>query len=127
MMNFRPLLDELYTPGRAVAARATEPLALGQFVSIAATGGTGPNPGVQVAPAGGRAFGLAQEHAEQGTVIGVQRGNARCFRVPTTATITAGQDLEVGDAGQPVPAATGVVVAVALAATVDGHVDLTLV
>lgn len=125
-MFSRPLLDELYTPGHGVTAHATEAVTLGQFVAVTAGTNSTNNVNVAVAEAGDRAFGLAQDNAAANTLVGVQRGNGRCFRVPTTATIAAGADVQVGAGGQPETHTTGVVVGQALYASTGKHVDLTL-
>lgn len=39
MLNFTPFLDELYTPGQAITATATEEIKLGQLVEIVADEG----------------------------------------------------------------------------------------
>lgn len=125
MRTYSNPITELFTPGTAITAHAADPLTLGQFVAIT-DGDENTHVNVTVAPAGGRAFGLAQTDADAGTKVGIQRGNGRCFRVPTTASITAGQNIEVGADGQPAPHAEGVVVAQALHASTGEHVDLTL-
>lgn len=125
-MRFTPLLDRLFDPGHAIAAEATEDITLGQFVVISGNG-TAPNPSVAIAEDGDRAFGLAENDADSGALVNVQRGSGRCFRVPTATAITAGADIQVGANGQPVPHSTGVVVAQALHTSANGHVDLTLV
>ncbi|WP_080793165.1 capsid cement protein [Corynebacterium pacaense] len=126
MFSFKALLDELFAPGTAITGTAAQDINLGQFVAVS-TNGTQPNPTVSVAPAGSYPLGLAQDAAEAGSKITVQRGNARCFRVPTNATITAGALLQVGANGQPEPATDGRVIAQALFNSADGHIDLTLI
>lgn len=126
-MRFNPLLDELFTPGHAITGTATAPLTLGQFAAVAPGEGIPGTVSVTVATAGARAFGLAQDDAATGEKVGIQRGNGRCFRVPTTATIGAGADIEVGADGKPAPHTDGVVVAQALHASNGKYVDLTLI
>lgn len=130
MFSFKPLLDELFTPGSAITGIASESIALGQFVAVS-TNGKKPNPTIGVAPAGTYPLGIAQDSADKDNKVTVQRGNARCFRVPTTASITAGQLLQVGTNGQPEPLTAGedapTAIARALFNSEDGHVDLTLI
>lgn len=125
MHLYRHSVTELYTPGTAITAHSTEDVVQGQFVEL--TDSTTDHPTVKVAQPGNRAFGLVMVDTNAEDLVGIQRGNGRCFRVPTDATITAGADLEVGASGQPVPAVDGVVVAQALHSSQDGHVDITLI
>lgn len=125
-MRFTPLLTDIYNPGHSVPAIASAPLSMGQFVAVSGPG-EDPNPSVTVAAPGTRAFGLAQDDTATGDIVSVQRGAGRCFLVPTSATIGAGQDIEVGEDGAPAPHTTGVVVAQAIFAAPAGYVALTLV
>lgn len=132
MLNFTPYLDELYTPGQAITATATEPIKTGQFVEIVAATGLHattktPQLAVRVAPPGARAFGLAGHDVETGGDLTVQRGNARCFRIPTAGAHMAGDLLEVGAKGGPAQVSQGQVVAQAIRSSADGQVDITLV
>ncbi|MBB1032553.1 DUF2190 family protein [Dietzia sp. SLG310A2-38A2] len=124
-MNYRTALTELYTPGTAITARATTALTRGQFVAVVAGDDTS-HPNVAVCPAGDRPFGLAHLDADTDTLVGIQRGNGRCFRVPATGSITAGAHVEVGADGTATTHTTGEVAGTALHAATDGHVDITL-
>ena len=117
---------ELHTPGHMVTARAAEDIALGTFVTITA-GNDRDLPSVTTANAGELAFGIAATDAAEGDKLTIQRGSARCFRIPTTATIAAGATIEVGDNGDPAAATTGQPVAQALRNSTGAHVDLTLI
>lgn len=116
---------ELYTPGTAITAVAAEDIKQGQFVAL--TEATDPElPSVKVAPAGARIFGIAATAVSKGNIVGIQRGNSRCFRLPTTTPVTAGAALQVGANGQPEPATDGHVVAIALASNTGIYADITL-
>lgn len=123
MLNFEPLLDEVFSPGHSVTARATEPIKQGQFVAVVASDTD--DLAVAVAPAGARAFGLADRDVDTGELVTVQRGNARVFRLEATG-LAVGQDVEVGAAGAPAVASTGVVVG-HVVRTGDGTADISLV
>lgn len=131
MFNFTPFLDELFTPGQAVTATATEDIKLGQLVEIVAADGLHttaktPQLAVRVATPGAVAFGLAGHDVEKGGDLTVQRGAGRCFRVPAKAPHMAGDLLEVAEAGGFAQASTGAPVAQAIRNSEDGHVDVTL-
>lgn len=131
MRTYRPSAIELYTPGTAITATAADDITEGQFVTV--TDGTGDNPTVAIADPGGRAFGIAAYDAEVGDKLVIQRGHSRCFRLPTTTSLSAGTELVIGDNGQPVAhtigesGSNGTIVAVALRSTTGSTVDITLV
>ena len=117
---------ELFTPGQMVTTRAAQPITLGTFVKIT-TGDDRELASITTAAAGDRVFGIAATDASTGDKLTVQRGQARCFRLPTTATIAAGALIQVGANGAPATATDGEVVAQALRASTGEHVDITLV
>lgn len=123
---YRQPVVELFTPGTAITARAADSLTKGQFVIV--TDGTDPDHVTVTTPqAGDTVFGIANMDTAAGKLVTIERGPARCFRLPTSATIAAGAEIETADDGTPTTAATGNVVAVALHTSTDGHVDVTLV
>lgn len=131
MFNFTPFLDELYTPGQAITATATEEIKLGQLVEIVAAEGVHatahtPQLAVKVATPGSRAFGLAGHDVAKGGDLTVQRGPGRCFRVPAEAPHVAGDLLEVASGGTFAQVSMGAPVAQVLRNSADGHVDVTL-
>ena len=118
-------ITELYTPALMVTAHAVTPLTKGQFVAIAADNHT-EHPNVTVAAKGATTFGIAATDTAAGGIVTIQRGNARCFRLPTTATIAAGAALQVGTNGEPVTATDGETIAYALHPSTGEDVDVTL-
>ena len=124
-MKYARALTELYTPGTAITSRATVDLTKGQFVALVPGDDTS-HPNVAVCPAGDRPFGLAHLDTTSGNLVGIQRGNGRCFRVPATGTIAAGAHAEVGANGTAKAHGTGDIVGTALHAAADGTVDVTL-
>ena len=123
---YRQPVVELFTPGTAVTARAAVALPKGQFVAV--TEGSAPDHVTVTSPqSGDRVFGIANMDTVAGGMVTIERGPSRCFRLPTTATIAAGAEIETTADGTPTTATTGYVVAVALHNSTDEYVDLTLV
>lgn len=126
MLNFTPALSEVYNPGQAITATTSEPLQRGQFVAIDPSF-SGSEICVQVCPAGQRPFGLATLDADAGAKVLVQRGNSRCFRIPTGGALNPGDEVEVGPAGAPVLHDSGHVVGQVLRASDGETVEVSLV
>ncbi|MFW0787629.1 DUF2190 domain-containing protein [Gordonia sp. CPCC 206044] len=118
---------DVYGPGHDVTAFTTADIQQSHFAQI---DGDLTGEGVlTVAPAdpGGRIAGVAKYDGDAGTLIGLARGNSRIVRVVAGASVTAGDDVEVGPDGTAVPHTDGVVVGYSVnTATTGEHAFVSL-
>lgn len=110
----------VYSPGEAITAAATAPVAARRVVKI--SGDRTPNGNLAVAPgaAGGIALGVAANDAAAGQLVRVARGGV--VRVISEAVIAAGAPVQVGAAAGVVTATTGTVVGHAVTGAAAGAV-----
>ncbi|ORM37960.1 capsid cement protein [Williamsia sp. 1135] len=112
-----PTPTRVYAPGQDVTAVATGTIAAHRFVAVSANR-SGGNIAVAHGAAGVRPLGVATHDAVSGEPLTVARGGI--VRVQTSASISAGVDVQVSADGKVTTATTGAVVGIAVTGAGSG-------
>ncbi|WP_030171771.1 MULTISPECIES: capsid cement protein [Actinomycetes] len=112
-----PTPTRVYAPGQDITTRATATVATNRFVSVSGNRVDG-NIAVAHSAAGARPFGVSTHDAAAGEVLTVARGGV--VRVQTSASISAGADVQASADGKVTTASTGAVIGTAVSGAVSG-------